>query len=68
MTSHITGHIPEKHQSVMPNRNIWIGLIGVIVVIIVIAVAMFLAVGGKSDCPSNDVTKGGQPPNATRCH
>ena len=68
MTSHITGHIPEKHQSVMPNRNIWLGLLGVAVVIIVIAVAMFLATAGKSDCPSNDVTKGGQPPNATQCH
>ena len=68
MTSHITDHIPDKHQSVMPNRDIWLGLIGVFVVVAVIAIAMFWASAGNSDCPSSDATKGGQPPSATKCH
>ena len=52
VTDHITDHIPEKKQSIFPDRSIWIGLIGVAVILAVIVLAVGWATSGHSDCPT----------------
>lgn len=52
LSDHLKEHIPAKRQSVLPDRAIWLSLVGLAVILAIIALAVGLASRGDSSCPT----------------